>query len=1138
MRPKAICILGMHRSGTAAVTRAVNLLGAYLGEEADLMPPAPDNPGGFWERNDIHNLHDRILHQLGKTWDTILPLPEKWHLSREIKPFRDELVELVKKNFLNHRLWAWKDPRTSILMPLWEEVLSELGIDLLCAIVIRNPLDVAKSLKKRNGFPYDKSFGIWFNYNIAAFLATSYIPRTFISYDRLLDDWELELRRCAAGSGIAWPEDESRLRKKMNAFIRPDMRHSASGMEELKGSDAPRPVIKLVELLNETLDTSVAPDASLARRVNRLSEEFRSYAHFVEHDMAELWMRGQKLVERDLKLAETERAIDSLKETVSREDAKIRELTCSISEKAQLIEELNEGLRSKDVRISELEGLARDREAALNNKIAETERAVDFLKETISREDSKIEELNEGLRQKDACISELEGLARDREAALNNIYNSHGWKVLLAYYKLRGWLLPENTRRRLFVKTIFNAVINPKGFFKNLNKTNLRRFIYYFKTADPMVLEEKVTRKIAEVSESDALPDGKLELDKDITVEKLESMVFPYYTRPLVSIIIPIWNKWEYTHHCLLSLLENTDGVSYEVIIINNASTDETSQMLGKIENIKLIRNETNLGFVKACNQGAWAARGDYVLFLNNDTRVTKGWLKAMVDIAGNGDRVGAVGAKLVYQDGRLQEAGGIVWNDGANLAWNYGRYDDPRRWEYNYVKEVDYCSGACLLVKRDLFESVGLFDEEFRPAYCEDTDLAFRIRESGYKVMYQPKAEVIHFEGTTAGTDTRKGVKGFQVVNQKKFYKKWEFVLESNNFKNVEDVFLARDRSQRKKVMLFVDHYVPTPDKDAGSFITYEYLKIFLDMGFKIIFWPDNLYKMEPYTEELQQMGIEVVYGPQNFKKYIKRYGKYVDVAYLARPNIAINYIEHIKRYSNAKILYCPHDLHFLREQRRALIDNKAKQCVKEVDGWKAKEFYLMCKSDVTLLFSEVEKEIIRKENPEIATAILSWVQPINGLKKVFKEKKDLVFIGGFAHMPNEDAVEWFVEEIFPLIKNKIHGIRFIVIGSHPTKRVSAMDSKDVLVKGFVKDVGAHFQDSRVFVAPLRYGAGFKGKIVHAMSYGLPVVTTSTGAEGMGLKDGENVLIADNAEDFADKVVALYDDQSAWDNLSVCKRK
>jgi len=306
---KAICILGMHRSGTSVITRAINLLGVYLGEGADLMAPGPDNPHGYWELNEIVNLHDRLLDQVKKRWDTTTPLPAQWEKCKEIQPMRNELIDLIKKTFSEHKLWAWKDPRTSILLPIWRDVLDELGIELVVVFAIRNPLDVALSLKKREGFPYDKSFGIWFHYNIAALGSVLGLPFLFVHYDRILNNWESELKRCAGGLGIPWPEDQKLLRKKMNEFIRHELRHSLSSTNELRRSGAPYPVMELYEVLENEKNVFSKSDAPFQDKIKELSKEFSSYVRFFQYDMKKLWERNRLLDRLNIQLAEKDRQL-------------------------------------------------------------------------------------------------------------------------------------------------------------------------------------------------------------------------------------------------------------------------------------------------------------------------------------------------------------------------------------------------------------------------------------------------------------------------------------------------------------------------------------------------------------------------------------------------------------------------------------------------------------------------------------------------------------------------------------------------------------------------------------------------------------------------------------------------------------
>ncbi|MBK5274149.1 MAG: glycosyltransferase family 2 protein [Desulfuromonadales bacterium] len=260
------------------------------------------------------------------------------------------------------------------------------------------------------------------------------------------------------------------------------------------------------------------------------------------------------------------------------------------------------------------------------------------------------------------------------------------------------------------------------------------------------------------------------------------ALSFEKQTEPLVSIIIPAFNQWEYTRSCLVSILRNTADVPHEIILADDTSTDETKRAGDLVSGITVIRNERNLGFIRNCNNAASRGAGKYLLFLNNDVIVREGWLKPLVELLERDPAAGMAGPKLVYPNGLLQDAGAIVWSDGN--AWNYGRWDNPDKTKYNYAREADYVSGACMLVRRDLWEDIGGFDLRYAPAYYEDTDLAFEIRSRGYKVLYQPKSAVVHFEGITSGLDIRKGVKSFQEVNREKFFRKWEAILKKEHFR------------------------------------------------------------------------------------------------------------------------------------------------------------------------------------------------------------------------------------------------------------------------------------------------------------------------------------------------------------------
>ncbi|RZB38068.1 MAG: O-antigen biosynthesis protein [Desulfobacteraceae bacterium Eth-SRB2] len=758
---------------------------------------------------------------------------------------------------------------------------------------------------------------------------------------------------------------------------------------------------------------------------------------------------------------------------------------------------LEEKLKSTEVNLAFLKGKLAGFEAEFQAEKAEIRRIFEA-------EYVRLNEYITGLMQEKSELNER--LAR-QDQLLNEIQSSLAWRLVTRYRRIIERCLPQNTRRRRFYNLCLMA---PVVLF----------------TEGALVFCRKIAVRIPVLKK--VVPGGRPVRQPK---KQWHPLSFPLFDKKNVAIIIPVYNQCKHTFTCLESILENTT-VPYKLIVVDNASDNDTIRMLDAMEGIQIIRNQENKGFVTACNQGAEDGEGNYYLFLNNDTEVTGGWLEALLRPFGN-EKVGIVGAKLVYPDGRLQEAGNIVWQDGT--GWNYGRGDSPDLPQYSYLKEVDYCSGACLMIRKTLWLDLGGFDKTYAPAYYEDADLCFAARQQGYKVMYQPEAHVVHYEGASAGTNINPGHKKYQQVNLEKFREKWQEVLKSEHFTEPEELYIARERGFSKRVLV-VDHYVPTFDVDAGSLRMFHLLRIFMELGYKVIFWPQNKAYNERYTRELQRMGVETLYGKINFEEYLKNNGKYIDVILLSRPNIAVKFIDTAKTQTSARIIYDTVDLHFVREERKAKIEtdeNVRFETEKSARKWKSLELFLANQADETLVVSPVEKEILEKEGLEDRVSVVSLVYSPESCCNPFEKREGLMFIGGFIHPPNEDGIVWFIKTILPIIQQRLPGIHLHIIGSHPTDNIKSLASTSVIVTGYVEDVSPYFEKARVFVSPLRYGAGIKGKIVQCMAYGLPVVTTPIGAEGMGSIDGYNVLIAEDEEQFADKVVKAYQDQKLWETLS-----
>jgi GT2 family glycosyltransferase/glycosyltransferase involved in cell wall biosynthesis len=602
---------------------------------------------------------------------------------------------------------------------------------------------------------------------------------------------------------------------------------------------------------------------------------------------------------------------------------------------------------------------------------------------------------------------------------------------------------------------------------------------------------------------------------------------------PLVSVIIPVHNQWPVTARCLAMLRRYPGDTPLEVLVVDDASDDETPQCLARCRNLRVARNERNLGFVRACNLGAANAQGDYLVLLNNDTQVQAGWLDGLLATFRQRPDAGLVGSRLIYPDGRQQEAGAIVFNDGS--AWNYGHLDDPYKPQYSYVREPDYVSGAALAIRRDLFERLGGFDEHFAPGYYEDADLAFRVRAAGYRVYYQPLSRVVHFEGVSAGTDenTGTGMKRFQAINRQKFLDRWRNELATHGDRG-EDLERQKERRVRHRAFV-VDVYILTPDKESGSLRMVNLFAILQELGYKVTFAATNLEAPEPYVSTLQMRGVEVLYRPyvKSIDQHLKADGRLYDLVILSRADSAAKVMGTARRYcTNARIVYDTVDLHFLREMRLAeLTGDKATRAVAE--RRKREELGYIAEADTTLVVSGVERELLAREAPGAEVRVISNIHRIYGNRRPFAEREDLFFIGAFAHPPNTDAVLWFCREIFPLVLSEEPTMRFSVIGADPPAQVRALASGHVRILGYVPDVTPFFDGCRLSVAPLRYGAGVKGKVNQSLAYGLPVVATTQAAEGMYLVDGESVLLADEPAAFAEAVLRLYRDAVLWEKLS-----
>ncbi len=561
--------------------------------------------------------------------------------------------------------------------------------------------------------------------------------------------------------------------------------------------------------------------------------------------------------------------------------------------------------------------------------------------------------------------------------------------------------------------------------------------------------------------------------------------------------------------------------------MVDDGSTDRTVELLQLCSGIRSIRMERNEGFAAACNAGAAAARGTYLHFLNNDAIVSPGWLRPLLDTFAADETVGAVVSQLRYPDDTLAEAGGAIWRDGRGS--NYGRGDPPADWRYATARSVDYGSAASLMVRAAAFAQAGSFSTAFAPAYYEDVDLCFTLRAAGYRVVYQPRSVVYHVEGVSYGSNASDAAAAMQERSRLAFAAKWEAELRDHLEPNAANVDRAARRLAGTKTMLAIDEHVPFTDRDAGSRRIRFLIDLLRERGWHVIFGSLDAREYDPYAGDLRASGVELIAGFDAASlQMLNCRNIAVDVVWLSRPETATQLLADARRTLDAKIVFDTVDLHFVRLEREQAVLGRP-------TGWEAmreRELALARGADLTIAASAIERDIL-KANGIAPVAVVPVIEPVVADDAPgWEARSGAVFLGNYAHAPNVDAVEWLCGAVMPLVWERLPNLRLTLAGADPTRAVRALARPNIGVTGYVADTGALLAGARVFAAPLRFGAGVKGKIVHALSHGIPVVTTPVGAEGI-FRAGEYDAIATTASDLAAQIVRVHENRAVWEALA-----
>lgn len=610
---------------------------------------------------------------------------------------------------------------------------------------------------------------------------------------------------------------------------------------------------------------------------------------------------------------------------------------------------------------------------------------------------------------------------------------------------------------------------------------------------------------------------------------------------PIVSIIIAV-SKHENSGlatNCLESVVGNLDGIDLDIILVN--WTTEKKEWCNPINgmSIEVTHQIQSLNIIDGMNKAFTVAKGKYIVLLDGKCIVQPGWLTSLIGLLENELDIGIAGPKVIYPDGVLQNAGGIVWQNGESSL--YGRMDEPEKEEYMYVREVDYVPGSAIMIRSALLEEIGVFDNSYRKSeYCF-LDIAFRARAMGKRVVFQPFSRVLYRGRSSIDEFNISNNMETSLFDKKLFVNKHKDYLVKQLPAN-ENVYWARSRSFGKKTIIVLDGNMPMWDTNAGNRTTYQYMRLFLELGMHVIFVSATFKAYEPYISYYRQMGIEVLAGPQwnkdIFDIWIDQNGSYIDYVYLQRLEPSIAFFDSFKEKTNAKIFFYPMDIQSVREERQYTIE-KDYFLLKRAKESRRIEDILFKEVDVIHVISTVEENMLSNRYPEkIVRTIPCFIYDesyfLNRKKPSLINRDGIIFVGGFNHAPNKDAVLWFMSNIYPLIIKEYPHCPVKIVGSNPDSEILQLASDDIKVTGYVSDAELEslYEHSRVVVVPLRYGAGVKGKVVEAITYQIPVVTTSIGSEGLPGVDKE-IDIADSEDNFAAMVCKYLFDDEYWQKKS-----
>lgn len=617
----------------------------------------------------------------------------------------------------------------------------------------------------------------------------------------------------------------------------------------------------------------------------------------------------------------------------------------------------------------------------------------------------------------------------------------------------------------------------------------------------------------------------------------MQGVVIPKSDAPRASILIVAFRNHSLLRRTLTSLSQHvgTAVPSETIIWLNGASPEVSAFVYEEVSGPVVGGSAVNLGFAGGNNRAASLARGEYLVLLNDDIEVEPGWLESLVNTADSHPEAGAVGSRILFPDGRLQEAGSVIWSDGSTSPVGRGLPGDS--FHFAYLRKVDFCSASSLLVRRETWSRLGGFDEDFFPAYYEDADLCMAIWSLGQCVLFEPRSVARHHE--SASTD-RQFRHFLHLRNRRHFVIKWqeqlrEYEAPERTCHVALDSAIRRTQGWPERV-LSIDDRLPQEGTGSGFGRMMDFAKEITSAGFSLSI-ACTVTNSGDHTS-LAGLGAEVL--NVDISSHLAQPHTSYDYVVVSRPHNFERMSPIIRRLQpQAVLIYDVEALYYRRLALKLSLTSDTASRIRlqnEVDVARNLEHRIAGQADFLVCVSHDERAVLESIPGHAPIELIEPVVPdIRPTAQPFSERRGLVFVAGWLpgpDSPNADGLIWFVNEIMPIIRAEIPWTVLRVTGSSPPTNVLDLRSPFVDFIGHVRDLSDIYGLARVAIAPIRYGAGIKLKVPAALQYGVPVVATSVATEGLNEDFRRCVLIADEPAVFARHVIELLASRQQWDRV------